>query len=224
MPLRQVAPGLWTHDTDFRPGGFALGARTTIVRLSTGGLALVSPLTMDDALVAEIGALGRVTTLVAPNKMHYKFLPAAKARFPDARVLAAPGLRAKRPQLPIDAELSDGGHELDPAIDQHLVGGMPALDEIVLLHRPSRSLIVTDLFFFRRECSHWLTRLYLKWGQALGRPAQTKLLKFFVKDRAALARTRETLVGWDFDQVVLAHGEIIESSGPEAVREALAWV
>jgi hypothetical protein len=224
MLLRAVAPGLWTHDTDFRPGGFALGARSTLVRLTDGGLALISPLALDDALVAEIAALGPVTTIVAPSKMHYRFVPAARQRFPAARVLGAPGLRAKRPALPISAELEDGGHDLDPAIDQHLVAGMPALGEIVLLHRPSRSLVVTDLFFYQRECAHWLTRQYLKWGDALGKPAQTRLLKFFVKDRAALARTRETLAGWDFDRVVLAHGELIETGGPAALRDALKWV
>jgi hypothetical protein len=224
MPLRSVAADVWTHDTDLRPGGFALGARATLLRLRDGGLALISPLPLDDALAAEIAALGPVTTIVAPSKMHYKFVPAAKARFPAARVLAAPGLRAKRPKLPIDAELSDGGHELDADIDQHLVGGMPALGEIVFLHRPSRSIVVTDLFFYMRECQHWLTRAYLKWGDALGRPAQTKLLKFFVKDKAALARTRETLAGWDFDRVVLAHGDLIERGGQAGLREALKWV
>jgi hypothetical protein len=220
MPLRRLADDVWVLDSNLRPGGFDLGARMTVLRLA-GGLALISPLAIDDALAAELAAIAPVTAIVAPSLQHHKFLLAAKARFPVARVLAAPGLRKKRPAYPIDVELTDGGHELDAAVDQHLVRGMPALGEIVFLHRPSRTLIATDLLF-NVETRHWLTRFYLNRTGSNGRPSRTLLLRFLTKDRAALARTRDELAAWPFDRLIVAHGRVIETGGQAALRAALA--
>lgn len=223
--LEPFAAGVWLRSLPgYRIGPFTLGARMTVLALAGGGLALVSPVGLDDAAVRELRALGEVRAIVAPSKWHYKFVPRAKALFPAARVLGAPGLRVKRPALPIEAELSDGGHELDAGVEQKLVGGMPALGEIVLLHRASRTLVVTDLFFHQRQNPSAFTRWYLRRSGALGRPAQTLLLRWMTKDRAALAATRDALLAWDFDGLVLAHGDCLAHGGRDALRSALAWV
>ena len=39
-----------------------------------------------------------------------------------------------------------------------------------------------------------------------GKLAPTLLLKSLVKDRAALRASLETVLGWDFDRVVVCHG------------------
>ena len=34
----------------------------------------------------------------------------------------------------------------------------------------------------------------------------------------------ERIVGWDFDRVIVAHGEVLEGGGPEALRRGYAWL
>ena len=107
--LTPLARDLWGADgTAPQPGGVVLPTRMTIARLRDGSLWLHSPVEVDDALAAEIDALGEVRTLVAPNLLHYRFLGAAAARWPTAKVLGAPGLARKRPDLRIDGELVEG--------------------------------------------------------------------------------------------------------------------
>jgi hypothetical protein len=31
-------------------------------------------------------------------------------------------------------------------------------------------------------------------------------------------------LSWDFDRIVLAHGDIIDSGGPDVLREAYTWL
>ena len=73
--------------------GFHLPVRCTLLSLEGGGLMMISPVRLDDALAARVDALGRVTHIVAPNKLHHLFLGEAAARWPGARVqvpLSAP--------------------------------------------------------------------------------------------------------------------------------------
>jgi hypothetical protein len=221
VSLRPRGEGLWTLDVPHRVLGLDLGARMTVVRDGAGRLVLVSPIAIDEATAGELHALGQVACVVAPSLMHYRFVPGVRERYPDARVLAAPGLAAKRPALPIDAELDAA--EV-PGLRQHLVAGMPGLNEVAFLHPPSRTLILTDLLFNFPTAEGWLLRTYLRLGRAYGGPAQTLLLRAMVKDRAALARSRDELLAWDFDRIVVAHGEVLEHGGPQALRQALAWV
>ena len=73
--LRSIAEGVWAHEADFRlPGGIPMPSRATLMRLSDGSLALHSPLAIDDATAREIGAIGVVRFLIAPNCMHWTFL------------------------------------------------------------------------------------------------------------------------------------------------------
>ena len=39
-------------------------------------------------------------------------------------------------------------------------------------------------------------------------------------DRAPVDR----VLTWDFDRVIMAHGEVLESGGREAMRTAFAWL
>lgn len=214
-------PGLWSLAQPHRVAGFELGRRVTVVRLDSGGLMLLSPIPISDAERAAIAVLGNVTHLVAPNLWHYRFLPEAKRLFPAARVLLVPGLREKRPELPFDAVLTEVAAEHAPLVPI-AIEGMPTLGEVVFLHPPSRTLVVTDLAAHLTSSDHWPTRWYLKASRAYGTLAQTLLLRSLVRDRAALRRSVDALLALDFDRIVLPHRDVVESGGREALRSAFA--
>jgi hypothetical protein len=223
--LRPLSDDLFVLDVPFRMRGFVLGGRMTVVRLPDGGLWLHSPVKLDAATRQAVDAVGPVRFLVAPNTMHHLSLGDWAAAYPSARVLAPAGLRARRKDLRIDVELSD---MMDvgqsPTLELLLAHGIPKLEEFAFLHRPSRTLLLTDVAFNIHDSPSWLTRNYLKWCGAYERLAPTWLLKSWVKDRASLKAWRDRVLTWDFDRVVPCHGQVLERGGKEAMRDAFAWL
>src|ERR687888_1320962 len=126
MRLRRLGPDLWQLEHELRlPGGVRMPVNATLIRLPDGGSLLYSPVPIDDAIAAEIEAIGPVRHLVAPSLMHHLWAGDAVRRWPNARLHAAPGLRAKRPDLRIDAELGERGEppEWGGALDTVRVAG-----------------------------------------------------------------------------------------------------
>ncbi len=221
--MRQLADGLWVVERRFSMLGLQLGGRMVVVRLGDGALLLHAPVPIDDAAASKMRELGEVRHIVAPNLMHHLALPEAAARFPQARVYAPPGLEKKRREVALHP-LPQSSAAWEGVLEAQEIEGAPALRETVFLHGPSRTLICTDLVFHFREAEGLLTRLYLKSNGALGRMAQTKLLRSAIRDRAAARRSIDRVLAWDFDRVVMAHGQVLESGGKEALRDATAWI
>jgi hypothetical protein len=208
--------GVWTVDRpDYRIFGLPVGARATVLRVGDGKLALISPVAAPEADWDAVRALGEVGYVVAPNLTHYRYLPEAKVRFPGARVLAAPGLRKKRPALPIDDEL--GGDAL-PGVELHLVAGMPGLNEVAF--RAGDTLVLTDLCFNIRATSSLLLRAYLRITRSHGRLATTLVARNLVKDRAAFKASCATLIGWGCDRVIVTHGDVLAAGGQDELPTA----
>lgn len=184
-----------------------------------------SPGPAEEALHREVEKLGPLLALVAPNKMHHLHLPTWMRAFPEARTFGAPGLAAKLPSIRFDAELGDETPDLFAgALDQHVVRGAPRLEEVVFLHRPSRALLLTDLAFHLRHSESRFTRIAMRLNGGYGRFGTTRMLRSTFRDRRAVRTSLDHVLGWDFDRVVLAHGEVLERGGREALREAYAWL
>ena len=213
-----------TFDLDQRlPGGFRLPARMTAVRTEDGGVALISPVPIDDARARAIESLGEVRWLVAPSLLHHLYLGDAAARFPAAKVVAPRGLAGKRPDLRVDAVLEDGLPDaLAACLDVLPVAGAPLLDEHAFFHRASRTLVVTDLVFNVREPRGLVANLMLWLVGAHGRLAQSRAWRFFVKAPAAYAASVERILATDASTLVMAHGEIVRERAREQLASVLA--
>ena len=48
--IEEMGPGLWTVSAEFSLAGAAFGTRMTVVRIGEGGLGLIAPIEIDDAL------------------------------------------------------------------------------------------------------------------------------------------------------------------------------
>ncbi len=221
MSLQAVAPDLFVVDHPLRVGGLALGTRTTVVRRADGTVVVISPGPLDDDDAAAIGALGPVRALVAPNLLHHLYLAAACARFAEAALHAPAGIARKQPSLRIAGPpAAVAGPDL-AAID---VGGMPKLDETLFVHRPSRTLIATDLVFNLRPPAPWLTRTFMRFNGGFDRFGPTRICRSLVKDRAAAAASVERALAVGLDRVIVAHGRILDTGGDKAMRAAFAWL
>jgi hypothetical protein len=222
--MQQIHTDLWITDSPLRFLGLAVGARMTVVRLPGPKLLLHSPIAAAADLVSEVTALGPVAYLVAPNRFHHLFVAEWQRACPEASVYVAPGLDTKRPDLAIAGVLSD-----DPeagwaeTLDQVLIGGFPLANEVVFFHRPSATLIATDLAFNIRSSSPPLTRLAFRLSGAYGRLAPTFLERLFVRDRSAFRHSLERILDWPFDRVVVAHGDVSEKGGREEFMRGYRW-
>src|SRR5262245_28517635 len=102
-----VRDQLWVAEMPVVLGGFAIGARMTVVRLPDGGLWLHSPVALRGALKRELDALGPPRCLVAPSRFHYQHVVEFARAYPEARIYAAPGVMPKLRRLAVHAVLGD---------------------------------------------------------------------------------------------------------------------
>ncbi len=229
--LEPLGEELWCVRAPFSVAGVRLGVRMTIARLPAGGLWLHSPVPLSEEVRAALRDLGQVAHVVAPSKVHHLFVADALAAFPEAMLHCAPGLGRKVPALAAGAEL---GPVPEPAwagvLEQEVLGGVPYMNEVVFFHRPSRSLIVTDLLFNIGESSHAWTRLYLRGMGAYGAPRQSRMVRLCCRDRRALGESVDRILGWPFERIVVTHGAPIETDTAPGARtpreflaEACAW-
>lgn len=223
LQLRQIADGLWVIDHPFKVMGACIGTRTTIVRLDDGGLWLLSPGAGLARLKSEIEALGPVTALVAPNNMHHLALPATSSLFPTARVYGPAGLVAKQPGLKF-TPFDELGPDHWPGLQMLSLKGFGPLEERAFYHRATRTLMVTDLVFNIQHSAHTWTRLFMRLNDGYGKFGPTRICRALIKDKTLLAQTLDHLLRWDFERVIMAHGDVQTSGGKQALQAAFSRI
>jgi hypothetical protein len=234
-PLNTLKPfgtDVWTVDgpeirMDYGPTSIPFPTRMTVVRLAGGGLWVHSPIAPEETLVAAIDRLGPVEWLVAPNSLHYWYVADWQRLYPATRTLAVPGLadHAKRP-FRVDAVVDADDAPLPGGLRAVLVPGT-AVTEAVFFHEPSRTVILTDLIEnfepqrVRSRFYRWLVRLS---GAAHpdGKAPIDLRLTFWPRRRRVRA-AMATILGWDCERVVMAHGLPYASDGAAELRRAFRW-
>ena len=222
--LNAIADGIWVVPAPLRfMGIFAIGTRMTVIRAGDG-LVLHSPIAIDDALKAEIDALGPVRHVVAPSAYHHLFAGDAAKTWPDAKLLAPSVLRRKRKDLSVEADLESGppsawGGDLQTF---PIRGSM--LNETVLFHTPTNTLVGSDLLENFTHVEDAFTRQYLKLGGVYGKPGWHRFLRFVYRDRAAAKASIEQLLDLDLDRIVIAHGDVVTTRPKDTMREALGFL
>ncbi len=205
--------------------GVPLGRQLVVVRLSGGGLWVLSPIPVTPELRSELAALGEIRHVVGPNCYHDECLVELQREYPSPLFHAAPGLAKQRPDIRFGAELSDTPHpDWAGVLEQHLIKGMPRLNETVFFHAASRSLLIADLAFNLGPDGPWWFGLLMRFNGCWGRFGPTQFCKFNMRDKAAVRASLDTILRWDFDRVIVGHGRNIETNGKAVFREAFAFL
>ena len=208
--------------------GIDVGGRSVIIRLRDGSLWVHSPVALDDSLRGALASLGPVRHVVAPNFEHVKYAAQWLSAYPEARGYGCPELRAAMPQLGLHADARDertgapppewGDSEFELVwldAERNPFTGKPFFNELLFLHRGSRTAMVTDFW----------------WNYPSGLPLGSRAWKFgmdvvygpfydafMVKDRAAHARCARQVASWDIHTLVPCHGGVLRGA---AARDAL---
>jgi hypothetical protein len=229
---KPVVEGVWIVDSGpLRIMGAPLPVRMTVIRLSNGDLWLHSPTRYDDSLRAELERNGRIRHLVAPDIAHWTFMQDWQQRCPDAVTWAAPGLRdraqVKKSGVRFDRDLGPAPPpEWADDMEQAVVPGM-GFAEVAFFHKPSRTLILTDLVqnlepeklpMLMRQVAR-LTGILAPDG---GTPIYLRMILRAKRRAAATAVTR--MLAWNPERVVFSHGRWFDQGAAAALRRSFSWL
>jgi hypothetical protein len=210
--FRSLGANIWGHEMPIRFGGIPLWHRMTVIRLTNGGLIVHSPTRLDLGSQEEFQRLGPIFAIIAPSWWHDLYLREYLSAYPNAKLYGAPTLVRWNRSLPFTEVLDDLASSL-------------WTDEIVFYHRRSRSLIVADLLFNLSEKDAWITRTM---GSLVIGPFPgcrfARLYRPAVTDRRRMRTAVERILDWDFDQIIVGHGAVVENNGKEVFRTAFRWL
>ncbi len=212
--LERIADGVHAMVVEQRFFGLEVGARMTVLELD-GGVLVHSPVAVEPA------AIGQPRWVLAPNLFHHLHVgPWLDA---GCEGWAAAGVADKRSDLRFHGVVEPGRQPFGPDVELFALQCFPFSNEVVVHHRPSRTLVVTDLVFHLAPTAPWLTRAAFRC--LCGYPGCKTTLVERLGMRRALARQEiGALLALDFDRLVVAHGEVIESGGRQALAGAFSWL
>jgi len=259
-------PGVYTADRPFMWNTIDVGCRSTIIELpssSTSSLPdlwIHSPVTLDGPMQKALQSVGKVKYVVSPNYEHVKFAPQWFQAYPDSELWACPGLPERLPEVYWKGEVPYGyrpkdwqgqkktsrtlGWDTDVIDALHIdveinpFTGKPFFNEVIYYHKPSKTLMTTDLFWnypadtvpnseFGRDDSWELAPVVdrVPFRSRLWKVGMDKIFtpfynNFMVQDKDAYKEIANHIINvWDVEMVIPAHGDILR--GKEFIKVVL---
>lgn len=221
-----VQDSVFLVEYPIRFGGLDLFSRMTIVKLPDGKLWLHSPCQIGPQLKSAIDSLGDVAYIIAPGNFHHLYAADVQAQYPDAETFLCPGLEKKRADLEFDWIL---GNQPDPrwrdTFEQVVIQGTRIINEVVFFHRASKTLILVDLLEnIGDDYSHDAGLLLQFWWKAVfhmwNNPKAAPEYQMGWGDKKAVRKGLQEILSWDFERIILAHGNLIESNARDIAIKA----
>jgi hypothetical protein len=199
----------------------------TVLRLAGNDLLIHSPTVLTPPLKTEIENLGNVRWIVGPNRIHYWWIPDWHAAFAAANVYLAPRIKEQARAridfdgLPLDRATS---YPWDATIATLPISGR-YMTEVEFFHYPSRTLVLTDLIEnFEPHKLSLFTRWLTRFGRAQHPDGQMPRDMRLTFPRQTLKAAVETMIRWNPQQIILAHGRWYEQNGVDELRRAFRWL
>ncbi len=220
MALKKLTNQIWTVDFEMPIGpGVHFPVRTLIYRDFKSKVMIISPGPLKDSEYDEIRELGTVCAIVAPNLFHHMFVTPALEAFPEAGFYRAHELILKRPDLE-----GKGRSIMDLAIanfadfEFKTVRGIPRLQETVFFFPNDHLLFVSDLLHHIVKPHGWGTKLILSLAGTNGKLALSRITSLLMKDRESARQDLQKILEWEFDRILVAHGEPIMENAKTRVE------
>lgn len=216
---------IWLKEYPIKYAGTKFNSRMTIVRLKSGNLFIHSPCNIDDELKDQINELGKVEFIVAPGYYHYFHVASAQKAFLDSETFICPGIEKKLPSLIFDWILGDRpDSRWAEDFDQVLLRGNKYIWEVAFCHKETKTLILVDLienFTNKTKDVNWALKLWWKlifhmWEN----PKPAPEYQFGWKDKKAARNSLQTILQWDFDKIIISHGDLIEDKAKDIALHA----
>jgi len=228
--MQTFAPNVWIIEgPQVRDMGVLFTTRMTVVQLANGSLWVDSPVPVSFETLTRITELGPVRYLVAATPRHVWRLDAWHAPFPEAQLWVArpTPFTLKKGHLPLTGTLGDTP---PPAwaddLDQLAFKGSRLIEEVLFLHRASRTLILDDLIQVHPSVRGKPLRnaLFRLEGVTAPQGGVGLDIRLTFTKRDLARRSLEKLLSWDFDKLIIAHGDCIEHDAKSFVEQAFRWL
>jgi len=206
--LQKIDENIWYCNHLLKKFPMVFNIRMVVVRLSSGGLWLHSPVPIGDKLFKQINSLGKVEHIVAPNCFHHLFASSAKTRFSEAVLWAAPGLKQRKKDILFDAVINDEVTDWGNTLEYEHIGGMIKMNEVIFLHKPSKTLICSDFVFNITGEPNFLMKMLWRIAGTYKKFGQSRVWRFLVGNSFDEVYSVNKILKWDFVRIVMAHGEI----------------
>ena len=215
MKIEPFGPDIWVANGPNVAviGPVMLPTRMVVVRLQDGSLWINSPIEATRMEMAEVERLGPVRDLVSPAKLHRWRLAAWNAAYPNARTWAPPEIFADTPPAQWANDL-----------DQVVFGGNAFVREVEFFHLKSRTLIFNDFIQnYAPQPRRPLLDFFLKISGTRGGGVPNDI-KWTMTRKELARRSLRKLLSWDFDNLIVAHGNDVIGGARALVESAFDFL
>jgi len=109
-------------------------------------------------------------------------------------------------------------------VDELHVDGF-RLEENVLFHRTSRTLVLADLVHNVGRPEHGWTKFYTRTMGFYDKVALSRVIRWTAfSDRAAARRSVDAILSLPFERVVVGHGPPLGAEGRDSIASAYSWL
>jgi hypothetical protein len=197
--------------------GVKLPVRSMLVDSPTKAI-LVSPVGTSAELVA---VNGKACVIAEPSLFHHKRLAPAIQKLQPQELWGPPGFAEKLPEFADASVFGADPWPHDDLLSFTLIEGAPFRNEVVFFHRPSRTLYTADLVCGTVRPRGVFTPLVMR-ALGVGRSFGTaKVWSYWIKDPAAFRRSIDRVMGWPFERIAMAHGDMVDGNARAKLFGAL---
>jgi len=251
MVIRDVTPNIVTLSTPFsRFGRIRIGGRGTIVKLTSGALAVFSPVALTPEVSAKLRSMGNnLKYITAPDMEHHIFLGDWAQAFPSAHIIGPEGLDQKRAQdtslasVPLQTAFSaenklqvSVSEEFDHDFEYEFVDAHPN-KELVFYFKPDKTVIEADYFFNLPATEQYSrtgepatqglwTKLFSSLTNTQGKAMGQKRMLWYgmsANNRASFDTSTRRIAAWDFQRIIPCHGDVIEDDAKGIFKKVFEW-
>ena len=206
-PIEKLSPALWRVQGELSPVNRVMA----IGRRADGTLVVHNGIALGDAEMTELDAWGKVSTIVVPNGYHRLDAKIFKDRYPDAKVIAPAGSRAKVAQVvSVDGTYAD--YAADAAVELVHLDGTKEREGAMIVRAPGDTTLVLNDALFNMPHGKGFTGFILRRVTASsGGPTISRISRWLVvADKAAFRAHLERLADLpDLKRIVVSHYETI---------------
>ncbi len=218
--LEEIAPNLSIQRHPLSLVGCKMGRVVTLIRLNSGKVLIHSTAQFNDEDISEIRKFGEPAWLLEVTNFHDTFAQEGRVAFSTIPYFTPSGFADA--DLLKCTSMDSLPEEWVDELEVIKIEGMPKIQEHIVYHRQSKTLIVADLLFNIQPEAGWWTHTFLRATAGIREyPGMSRLYRLFIKDRSAFIKSMQNILALDFENIVMSHGDPILGSAKSILIDLL---
>jgi hypothetical protein len=184
--------------------GVTFPAKTFLIQDSKSYF-IISPCDLPKETIDLLLESNKVINFISPNNFHNLHIKKMKELFPNSKFYGP-----KRSAKQSGVELNNSKHLSSEDIEFIYLEGNNTLSETCFYHKPSKTLIITDLFFNMKHEMNISTKLAMLMAGTYKKLGTSRIIKLSIKDKKAFKDSLNYILSLPIEKVVPSHGDPID--------------